>query len=72
MSENMIQNYFTIEEVAEQLGYSHAHVRRLIRQKQLAAVKLGRWRVSQEAIEDFIKRRSVIVEDETDASDHNI
>ena len=72
MSENMIQDYLSVEEVAEQLGYSTAHVRRLIRQKQLAAVKLGRWRISPEAIGNFIKRRSVIVADETDESDSNL
>lgn len=72
MSENMLENYLSVEEVAEQLGYSSAHVRRLIRQKQLSAVKLGRWRISPEAIEKFIKRRSVIVDEERDESHSNI
>ena len=72
MSENMIQDYLSVEEVAEQLGYSTAHVRRLIRQKQLAAVKLGRWRISPEAIGKFIQRRSVVVEDEKNESNHDL
>lgn len=68
----MLESYLSVEQVAEQLGYSPAHVRRLIRQKQLSAVKLGRWCISPEAIEKFIQRRSVISDAEKHESNHNI
>lgn len=62
----MFENYMTVDEVAKELGYNPAHVRRLIRQKQLSAVKLGRWLISPEAVEKFIERRSVKSDAEKD------
>ena len=60
----MIDTYYTVEDVARKLGYTEAHVRRLIRQRELSAVKIGRWRISPRAIEKFIERRSVISDGE--------
>lgn len=62
----MFENYMTVDEVARELGYNPAHVRRLIRQKQLSAVKIRRWLISPEAIEKFVERRSVRSDAETD------
>jgi excisionase family DNA binding protein len=50
----------TIREVAAQLSCSAKYVRKLIKDGSLRAVRLGReWRVDQEELDLFVKRRTV-------------
>jgi len=57
---NDIKNYLTVKEVSEQLGITEEWVRDLINAKEIKAVKIGRWRIKQEDLDDFIKSRSNI------------
>lgn len=56
----LLKGYLTVEQVAKQLGLSEYHVRELIREKQIRAVKIGQWRVKPNDLQKFIKRRSNI------------
>lgn len=50
----------TISEVAEYLGLHELTVRRLAREGQLPALKLGRqWRVKRDLLEKWIEQRSL-------------
>ena len=50
----------TISEVAEYLGLHELTVRRLAREGQLPALKLGRqWRVKKDLLEKWIEQRSL-------------
>ena len=53
-----IKKFFTVKQVAEKLGYTEEWVRDLIKAKQIKAVKIGRWRIKPEELENFIKSRS--------------
>jgi len=53
-----IQKYLTVEEVAKQLGLTEYRIRELIREKQIRATKIGRWRIKPEDLEKFIKART--------------
>jgi len=55
-----IADYMTVQEFAEKFDYHPEHVRRLIRNGELGAVKLKCWRISPEAIEQFVESRSVV------------
>lgn len=49
--------YLTSSEVAERLGYTIQHVRRLIRQRRLDGLKKGRdWLVSTNSVEEWASR----------------
>ena len=48
----------TIKEVADYLRVSERSVLRYIEAGRLKAIKVGYWRVSEKALEDFIKRNS--------------
>ncbi len=48
----------TIKEVAKYLRVSERSVLRYIEAGRLEASKVGYWRVSEKALEDFIKRNS--------------
>ena len=52
-------DYMTVQEFARKFDYHPEHVRRLIRNGELDAVKLRRWRISPEAVEEFIESRRV-------------
>jgi len=53
-----IQKYLTVEQVAKQLGLTEYRIRELIREKQIRATKIGRWRIKPEDLEKFIKART--------------
>jgi excisionase family DNA binding protein len=48
--------YLTIDEVAQLLRIHPDTVRRLLREKRLPGKKIGReWRISQEALDNFVR-----------------
>ena len=51
------KGYLTVEQVAQELSLTEYRVRQLIREKQIRATKIGRWRVRQEDLQKFIKSR---------------
>lgn len=56
-----------VEKVAEELGVHVDTVRKWIREKQLRAVKLGRrggYRVRRSALEEFLRKRETIHDDD--------
>jgi len=54
----MKDKLLTIKEVAKYLRVSERSVLRYIEAGRLKAIKVGYWRVSEKALEDFIKRNS--------------
>jgi len=53
-----LKQYFTVKEVADRLDVSEDWVRDLIQAKQLKAVKMKKWRINPEDLEDFIRTRT--------------
>ena len=53
-----LRKYLTVREVAERLDISEESVRDLINDRELKAVKIGKWRVKPVDLESFIKSRS--------------
>ncbi len=50
-------NYYTLAEIAEQLQITRRTLYSWVKEGKLPAVKLGRqWRVSEEALADFLKK----------------
>jgi excisionase family DNA binding protein len=49
---------FTVAQVAEMLGVSEKSVRDFINSGEIAAVKVGQWRINRQALEDFMQSRS--------------
>ena len=55
--------YLTIAEVAEGLRVSKMTVYRLVRAHTLAAVRFGKsYRISEQAVEDYLRKTSVTAE----------
>ena len=54
----LLKGYLTVEQVAKQLDLSEYRIRELIREKQIRAVKIGKWRVKPEDLKEFIKSRT--------------
>jgi len=52
-----ISSFLTIRETAQKLDISEESVRDLIKAKELRAVKIGKWRISPQDLEAFIKNR---------------
>lgn len=52
------KQFLTVRQVAQKLGYTEEWVRDLIKDKQIKAVKIGRWRIKPEELENFIKSRT--------------
>lgn len=60
MNKEDFPSILTIAEVAEYLGLHELTVRRLAREGQLPALKLGRqWRVKKDLLEKWIENRSL-------------
>jgi len=55
-----IAKYLTVRQVARKLGITEEWVRDLIAKKEIKAVKIGQWKISHEALAQFIKSRSNI------------
>ena len=51
-----LADYMTTEEAAKRLGYHLESIRRMLRDKELDGVKLGReWLVSRKSVEKYLK-----------------
>ncbi|MFA6424727.1 MAG: helix-turn-helix domain-containing protein [Phycisphaerae bacterium] len=53
-----IKKFLSVRQVAKNLGYTEEWVRDLISSKQIKAVKIGKWRIKPEELENFIKSRT--------------
>lgn len=53
-----LRKYLTVRQTAEKLDISEESVRELINNKQLRAVKVGKWRIKPQDLENFIKSKS--------------
>ena len=53
-----LTKYLTVSDVAKRLGITEEWVRDLIKDKQIKAVKVGRWRVKPDDLDLFIKSRT--------------
>ncbi len=53
-----IKKFLTVSQVAQKFGYTEEWVRDLINAKQIKAVKIGKWRIKPEELENFIQSRS--------------
>jgi excisionase family DNA binding protein len=54
----MPKSYLTVRDAAKQLELTEYRVRQLIREKQIRATKIKRWRIKPEDLKSFIKSRS--------------
>lgn len=52
------KKYLTVRQAAKKLDITEEWVRDLIARKEIKATKIGRWRIKQEDLEDFIKART--------------
>jgi excisionase family DNA binding protein len=53
-----VNKLLTVREAARRLGLSEYSVRQFIREKQIRATKIKRWRIAPEDIEDFVRSRT--------------
>ena len=53
-----LRKYLTVKKVAERLDISEEAVRDLIKEKELKATKIGKWRIKPEDLEKFIESRT--------------
>jgi excisionase family DNA binding protein len=61
----MPEEWLTLDEIAEELRVSVETVRRWIRTKQLKALSIGRgYRIKRKDFEDFLRRRTIDIEEE--------
>jgi len=54
MSASGPAQWYTVEQVAQQLQINPETVRRAIRQKRLKAVKFKGWRISPQALQEYL------------------
>lgn len=52
-----MQQWLTVDEVARRIRVSEETIREFIRRKKIRAMKIGRWFVSAEDLEVFIRSR---------------
>ncbi|MCA9407431.1 MAG: helix-turn-helix domain-containing protein [Candidatus Omnitrophica bacterium] len=52
-----LKNYLTVRQVAEKLDVTEEWVRDLINAKEIKAVKIGKWRIKPEDLDEFINSR---------------
>ncbi len=55
-----LKNYFTVRQVANKLDITEEWVRDLINAKEIKAIKIRRWRIKPEDLEEFIESRKNI------------
>ncbi|MBI4436694.1 MAG: helix-turn-helix domain-containing protein [Candidatus Omnitrophica bacterium] len=53
-----IRAYMTVKEVAQRIELTERRIRELIRDKEIRATKIGRWRIAPEDLEAFIRSRT--------------
>ena len=53
-----VNKLLTVREAAKRLGLSEYSVRQFIREKQIRATKIKRWRIAPEDIEEFVRTRT--------------
>lgn len=53
----MAKKFLTIKDVAKRLQIGGRSVYRYIENNELKAVKIGRWRITEQALKDFIRSR---------------
>ena len=53
-----INNYLTVEQVAQKIGLTEERVRELINLKEIKATKIGRWWIKPEDLKEFVKART--------------
>lgn len=54
----MPKSYLTVRDIAKELELTEYRIRQLIREKEIRATKIGRWRISRADLNDFIRRRT--------------
>jgi len=52
-----ISKYLTVREVAKKLDVTEDWIRDLIQAKELKAVKMGKWRIKPQDLQNFIDSR---------------
>lgn len=53
-----LKEYLTVREAAQRLDLTEERVRELIREKQIRATKVRKWRIEPVALENFIQART--------------
>ena len=54
------REFITVEELADMLKVSHRTVQRLVKRKELPAIRIGRqWRFRKEWIDEWLDRNTV-------------
>ena len=54
------REFITVEELADMLNVSHRTVQRLVRRKELPAIRIGRqWRFRKEWIDEWLDKNTV-------------
>ena len=53
-----VSRFLTVHEAAKQVGLSEYRIRELIKEKEIRATKIKRWRITPEDLEEFVKSRS--------------
>lgn len=49
------ENFYTIQEVADKLGYHHNTIRKAIKSGKLKAIKMEKeWRITESSLKDFL------------------
>ena len=55
-----LKKYLTVRQIAKKLDITEEWIRDLIKAKEIKAVKVGKWRVKPEDLEEFIESRKNI------------
>lgn len=64
-----MNQYYTVDEAAKMLSITPRMLRDLLRAKQIEGLKVGNlWRVSEQAMDDFIQSNTVTVVPKPDSS----
>ena len=51
------RKYYTVREVAGKLDVTEEWVRDLIKAKEIKAIKIGKWKIKPQDLEEFIESR---------------
>ena len=52
-----VSRFLTVHEAAKQVGLSEYRIRELIKEKEIRATKIKRWRIAPEDLEEFVRSR---------------